>query len=56
MEDKIGLKNSLFADQKDAKQDSPKAFAKKSEELVLQESLKTFSSLHVLKVLSLEKV
>ncbi len=30
MEDKIGLKkNSLFADQKDAKQDSPKAFAKK---------------------------
>ena len=30
MEDKIGLKkNSLFADQKDAKQDSPKTFAKK---------------------------
>ena len=30
MEDKIGLKkNSLFADQKDAKQDSAKAFAKK---------------------------
>ena len=30
MEDKVGLKkNSLFADQKNAKQDSPKAFAKK---------------------------
>ena len=30
MEDKIGLKkNSLFSDQKDAKQDTPKAFAKK---------------------------
>ena len=30
MEDKVGLKkNSLFADQKDAKQDSPKTFAKK---------------------------
>ena len=43
MEDKIGLKkNSLFADQKDAKQDSAKNICKKSKELVLQESLKTF--------------
>ena len=43
MEDKIGLKkNSLFADQKDAKQDSPKAFAKKIKKACTSRKSKDF--------------
>ena len=41
MEDKIGLKNSLFSDQSGAKQNSIKNFCQKIELIKKQEILKT---------------